>query len=262
MPRLPNEILDKIWLERCKLGFEPRILQAKWIVLGGHRVPAFYGAQPQAFMTQLCRGAREVAAKGFYMRIFDSPRTGDGGFWWSEKDVLYVDEDFYDDLDLLGSVPITSRDRITRIAVDVQIDDRAELITLLLKRQFLHLSQTFFMCSASLPVSHYRNFKGRYCPRGSESASTKTLPIISFREMSRPRLTIAGSIFIHMQGLTAQLKARAAPEVARALLSDGSHVDNYIYTFVFERGGERQGAESIVSSDKDDGKWLAKTRRY
>ncbi|KKY37353.1 hypothetical protein UCDDA912_g02626 [Diaporthe ampelina] len=95
MPRHPNEILDMIWLERCKLSFEPRILQAKWVVLGGKRMPVFYGAQTQAFMTQPCRGSRKVATKGFYTRIFDSASAGDGGSWWDDKDVLYVYEEFY-----------------------------------------------------------------------------------------------------------------------------------------------------------------------
>ncbi|KAJ0109604.1 hypothetical protein J7T55_014166 [Diaporthe amygdali] len=54
MSQLPNEILDKIWRELCEIGFEPRILEAKWTDVGNMRLPAFYGAQPQAFLTQLC----------------------------------------------------------------------------------------------------------------------------------------------------------------------------------------------------------------
>lgn len=45
MSCLPNELWDQIWLERCKLGFEPHIIQAKWVDGGRFYVPAFYTAQ-------------------------------------------------------------------------------------------------------------------------------------------------------------------------------------------------------------------------
>lgn len=199
-PKLPNEIWDQIWLERCKMGFEPRIVQAKWVFDGRFHVPAFYTAQPQPVMTQICQGARQVAAKEFYSRISDNPFTGVGGFWWNEKDVLYIDQDFYRQLRTLRMAIFMGRDYITRVAVDIEIDAGGIAMMKLLFDWFPRLSQLFFLCPAQLMLgskledlipSSYNSSKS-YSPRrevrglslaGNEVASTKSLPITAFHPM-------------------------------------------------------------------------------
>ena len=192
MPHLPNEIWDQIWLERCKLGFEPRVLQPKWVNDGRFNVPAFHTAQPQEPMTQICRGARNIAAHGFYSRICDDPFTGIGGFWWSENDVLYVDRDFYKMLRIDRKSVFIGRDHITRIAADIGIDDDTDDIAKVLLDWFPKLSQIFFLgYSRLMPVSHFKQLvrptRKSVAERedigrdirllGDESASTKSIPI-------------------------------------------------------------------------------------
>lgn len=257
MPRLPNEILDQIWLERCKLGFEPCILQPKWVSNGRFHVPAFYAAQSQAFMTQLCHGARAVAAEGFYSRISDNPLTGLGGFWWHEKDVLYVDQDFYYELRTRRKAVFMGQDYITRVALDTQIDADATAVTELLLEWFPKLSQVFHLCSARLtPTSSFR-------PRGytiwpfrrtrqpgplvSESASTKSFPIITFCKM-KPRVVISGDLFIRSQGLGAKVRKK------RLFLSDRFLRGEKVPFFVFERDDRPQVVSAGGSLSEDQGR--------
>lgn len=256
-PKLPNEIWDQIWLERCKMGFEPRIVQAKWVFDGRFHVPAFYTAQPQPVMTQICQGARQVAAKEFYSRISDNPFTGVGGFWWNEKDVLYIDQDFYRQLRTPRMAIFMGRDYITRVAVDIEIDAGGAAMTKLLFDWFPRLSQLFFLCPArllqasqfknsiqtiraspcdpSIPYSPGRSVRG-FDLAGSESASTKSLPITTFGPIGSwgPLEIIPTDLFIRAQGLVGALHSRIPPEEWRALPSR-FRVGEYIPAFIFGR---------------------------
>ena len=249
MHRLPNEILDQIWLGRCNLGFEPRIIQAKWVNNGGSYVPAFYGAQPQAFMTQLCHGARDVAAKGFYSRICDDPSTGVGGFWWNEKDVLFVDEDFYNELRADHNARFNGRGCITRVAIDYQIPVRTEAVTKVLLDWFPKLSQIFLLCSTrGINWGRIKNFVGpsRYnqmfirkqaiVPLRNESASTKSLPITTFYKVWFKRLkeAIPCELFFRAHGLEEELHATVPPEEGPFLIGrKGS--EEFVHFFLYER---------------------------
>ncbi|KAK7703886.1 hypothetical protein SLS64_008832 [Diaporthe eres] len=272
MPHLPNEIWDQIWLERCQLGFEPRILQPQWVRDGRFHVPAFYAAQSQAFMTQLCHGARRVAAKGFYSRISDNPLTGQGGFWWHEKDVLYVDQDFYRMLRTPRRAIFMGREHITRVAVDINIDAGPTAVAELLLDWFPMLSQLFYLCSARLtPASQPEDFVSLISrsrsrrwiypkpaqrlrlpnPVVSESASTKSCPIISFWEMG-PNLIIPTGLFIRAQGLIAKLR-KAVHREAGYDLTDYFHGDQGIPFFVFERDDRPQAISVGGSLDENEG---------
>ncbi|KAH8783062.1 hypothetical protein F5883DRAFT_612230 [Diaporthe sp. PMI_573] len=229
MPHLPNEILDQIWLERCKLGFEPRALQAKWVNDGRFNVPAFHTAQPQEPMTQLCRGARNVAAHGFYSRICDDPFTGIGGFWWSENDVLYVDRDFYKMLRIDRKSVFMGRDHIMRIAADIRIDDDADAIAKVLLDWFPKLTQIFFLGSARLmPVSHFKQL-GLQDELQTES--------------------MLSHLFILAQRLTQKSNAIAHCEDRRRVL----HGRFFIHFFILERENEPQVPDPRSLPKKDDG---------
>lgn len=236
MPRLPNEILDGIWLERCNLGFEPRILQEKWINVGHMRLPAFYVAQPQAFMTQLCHGAREVAAKGFYSRVFDNPSTGDGGFWWNKDDVLYIDMEFYRELHPSRKALILGRDKITRVALEIQIDEDSTTIVQLILDWFPNVSRVFSTGSARL-FSSRDVWAASDGPQSepSESAITKSVPIKGFYGDYCPKIAIPGDLFVRVQGLTGLLN-KPVPAEHRARLFEEIHHYHYdIRLYVFNR---------------------------
>ncbi|KAG6364606.1 hypothetical protein INS49_006208 [Diaporthe citri] len=238
MPLLPNEILDQIWLERCKLGFEPRILQPKWVNEGRFHVPAFYAAQPQAFMAQLCHGARAVAAKGFYSRISDNPVTGLGGFWWHEKDVLYVDQDFYRELRTPCKAIFMGRDYITRVAVDIQIDAGATAITELLLDWFPRLSQVFYLCSARLaPASQPWSFASLVSASSSRRWTYPEPP----RSLRQP----------DPAGLGAKLRA-SVPRKERRYLTGSFHGYEKIPFFVFERDDRPQVISTGGSLNGDE----------
>lgn len=235
MPRLPTEILDQIWLERCKIGFEPRILQAKWVNVDQMRIPAFYTTQPQVFTTQLCHGARQVTAKGFYSRVFDNPCTGDGGFWWSDEDVLYIDKDFYRELHPPRKAVVLGRDRITHIALDVQIDEDTTTIVELILHWFPKLSQVFFTGSAQL-FSELEYWEFVQCPRPEvcESAIAKSFPITTFHHAACPRGEIPGDLFIRVQGLTNLLNDIFPDEEMRDHYIDVMYRWGYLGFFIFD----------------------------
>lgn len=254
MPRLPNEILDEIWLERCELGFEPRILQAKWINVGHMRLPAFYVAQPQAFMTQLCHGAREVAAKGFYSRVFDNPSTGDGGFWWNEDDVLYIDVEFYRELHPSRKALVLGRDKITRVALDIQIDEDSTIIVELITDWFPNLSQVFFTGSARLFSDLEYGEEPVQCPRPevSESALTKSISITRFYPQCCPKDLIPRKLFVRVQGLTDLVE----------WYFDNEEMECFIETswagllfLIFDRDDARSALGPSVSPHKDGGEY-------
>lgn len=275
MPQLPNEIWDQIWLERCKLGFELRILQPQWVSDGRFHVPAFYAPQPQAFMTQLCHGARQVATKGFYSRISDNPLTGYGGFWWHEKDVLYVDQDFYRELRTPRKAIFMGREHITRVAVDIHIDAGATAVMELLLDWFPRLTQVFQLCSAKMvPDSQFQDFTllmsglssrrwtapeplecaRRLGPSDGESASTKALPIISFYDMG-PCEMIPIDLFIRAQGLSAKAR-KALPRIDRPFLTDRFHADGKLQFFLFDRDDRPEVITGSVggSLNEDEGR--------
>lgn len=205
MSQLPNEILDKIWRELCEISFEPRILEAKWTDVGNMRLPAFYGAQPQAFMTQLCRGAREISTKNFYSRVFEDPCTSESGFWWNEKDVLYIDEPFYDELVPSRKALLSGREKITRVAVDYQINESNRDITELIADWFPNLSQTLFLSSTRLTLGRSS------VPMGHDSAVAKLLPITTFHKQSWPPVVVPSELFIRTQGIEGELNAWVPP---------------------------------------------------
>ncbi|POS70290.1 hypothetical protein DHEL01_v211314 [Diaporthe helianthi] len=198
---LPSELLDQIWLERCKLGFEPRILQPKWVDNGRFYVPNFYTAQPQEQMTQLCRGARNVTEwNGFYSRILDDPSTGVGGFWWSEQDVLYIDSLFFERLRLDRNAIFMGRQLIRRVGIDLKVKSYTSGIESVVRKWFPMCSQLFFMASASaLPASQRKQLVqptsnpvcngeriiyDRWIPLGHESEQKKSIPITAFYKVS------------------------------------------------------------------------------
>lgn len=256
MPRLPNEILDQIWLERCKLGFEPRILQAKWINVGNMRLPVFYVAQPQAFMTQLCHGAREVAAKGFYSRVFGNPSTGDGGFWWNENDVLYIDMEFYHELRPPRKALVLGRDKITHVALDIQIDEEFTTIVGLTVNWFPNLSRVFFTGSARLFSDPEYCAQTVQCPRSgfSESALTKSFSITSFYPCYCPKIMIPRKLFIHVQGLTDLLERHFHVEERSCFVETFSSKASHCLQFlIFDRDDARNALGPNVSPHKDGG---------
>lgn len=276
MPWLPNEIWDQIWLQASLASVEPRIVQAKWVHDGRFHVPAFYTAQPQPILTQVCHGSRQVAAKHLYSRIADGPFTGVGGFWWNEKDVLYVDQDFYRQLRNPRMSLFIGRDYITRIAADIEIDDDATAMTKLLFDWFPRLSQLFYLCPSRLvkaspfkdpdvmtqasPYDPSVSYSPRRSVRGHglagrETASTKSLPITTFLSMGSLD-PVPSDIFIRVQGLTDELHSRVSPKEWRASsvrLNGGQSIP----FFEFEREGSAFDINSRDSLSRDEGACFA-----
>lgn len=267
MPWLPNEIWDQIWLQANLASLEPRIVQAKWVHDGRFHVPAFYTAQPQPTQTQVCHGSRQVAAKHFYSRIADGPFTGVGGFWWNEKDVLYIDQDFYRQLRSPRMSLFIGRDYITRVAVDISIDAGPAAMTTLLLDWFPRLSQLFFLRPArleqaprprnsfstipALPYDPWMDYTPHQSGRVFESASAKSLPITIFRSIGFLR-AIPNDLFIRVQGLTDEFHSRVPPKERRALLAHFD-VGRSIPFFEFEREGLAFAISPRDSLSRDEG---------
>lgn len=250
MPRFPNEILDQIWIERCKL-IEPRILQAKWADVGHVRLPAFYVAQAQASMTQLCRGAREIAAKCFYSRVFDDPVTGDGGFWWNENDVLYIDREFYRELHPSRKAFVLGRDKITHVALDIRIDHDSINIMELIVDWFPNLSRVFF--TGSIRFFSYMDWISGASPQSepSESEISKSFPINLFRRAYCPKNAIPGELFIRVQGLTGLLNELVPPEDRARFFELMHNQYDYMRLYVFNRSDTRSTLDPNGSPSED-----------
>lgn len=185
MPLLPNEILDQIWLERCKLSFEPRILQAKWVREGRLAVPAFYTAQPQEAMTQLCYGSRQVAAKGFYIQI--------------DADADDITRLLLDWFPMLSQVFFLCAARLIPAWQYEEYKQYTEY------KNSARPAPRRIGPGISARLSPPPRLKLR--PVRIESASTKLLPISTFCKVKFQRVKIPSVLFIRAQGLMGTFRA-------------------------------------------------------
>lgn len=166
------------------------------------------------------------------------------------------------------------RDYITRVAVDIQIDAGATAIAELLLDWFPRLSQVFRLCSARLaPASQSCGFSSLTSASSSrrwtwpkpprclrqpdpvviESASTKSCPIITFRE-ENPRGMISCDLFIRVQGLEAKVRASVPPKDWH-YLTDSFHGCESIPFFFFERDDRLQVIRTGGSLNREEGRY-------